>query len=72
MGMRFEKLRQMSPEELAREEAEIRDQIWKLRMQLATGQLDNPSKVREARRGLARVLTIRREMQAAEAGGAEL
>ncbi len=70
MTVRIEKLRGMSFEELSREENEIRDQIWKLRMQLSTGQLDNPRKVREARRDLARVLTLRRERQSAEVVGA--
>ena len=70
MTVRIEKLRGMSFEELSREENEIRDQIWKLRMQLSTGQLDNPRKVREARRDLARVLTLRRERRSAEVEGA--
>ena len=70
MTVRIEKLRGMSFEELSREENEIRDQIWKLRMQLSSGQLDNPRKVREARRDLARVLTLRRERQSAEVEGA--
>jgi large subunit ribosomal protein L29 len=61
----------MSPEELTREETEIRAQVWKLRLQLSTGQLDDPQKVREARRDLARVLTVRRERQMATAGGAK-
>ena len=70
MTVRIEKLRGMSFEELSREENESRDQIWKLRMQLSSGQLDNPRKVREARRDLARVLTLRRERQSAEVEGA--
>jgi len=71
MAVKLDKLRGMSPEELTREETEIRAQVWKLRLQLSTGQLDNPQKVREARRDLARVLTLRRERQMATAGGAK-
>jgi large subunit ribosomal protein L29 len=71
MAVKLDKLRGMSPEELSREETEIRAQVWKLRLQLSTGQLDNPQKVREARRDLARVLTVRRERQMATAGGAK-
>jgi len=71
MAVKLDKLRGMSPEELTREENEIRAQVWKLRLQLATGQLDNPQKVREARRDLARVLTVSRERQMATAGGAK-
>jgi large subunit ribosomal protein L29 len=71
MAVKLDKLRGMSPEELSREETEIRAQVWKLRLQLSTGQLDNPQKVREARRDLARVLTVSRERQMATAGGAK-
>jgi large subunit ribosomal protein L29 len=71
MAVKLDKLRGMSPEELIREENEVRAQVWKLRLQLATGQLDNPQKVREARRDLARVLTVRREREMAVAGGAK-
>lgn len=69
MAVKLEKLRGMSPEELTREETEVRAQVWKLRLQLSTGQLDDPQKVRAARRDLARVLTVRRERQLATAGG---
>jgi len=68
MSKKTDKLREMNLQELDREEKELRDQIWKQRLQLATGQLDNPQKVRESRRGLARVLTLKREMELAEAG----
>lgn len=71
MAVKLDKLRGMSPEELSREETEIRAQVWKLRLQLSTGQLDNPQKVREARRDLARVLTVSRERQMATSGGAK-
>jgi len=57
------KLRGMTPEELTKEENELREEIWKLRLQLTTGQLQDPQKVRRARRELARVLTIKRESE---------
>jgi large subunit ribosomal protein L29 len=69
MAVELEKLRGMSPEELVREEKEVRDQIWKLRLQAATGQTEAPRKAREARRDLARVLTVRRERERATTGG---
>jgi large subunit ribosomal protein L29 len=58
-----EKYRGMSPDELTKEERALRDQVWKLRQQMATGQLDRPHKVAEARRDLARLLTVRRELE---------
>jgi large subunit ribosomal protein L29 len=71
MALKLDKLRGMSPEELAREESELREQIWKLQMQLATGQLENPRKVRDSRRDLARVLTFLRQQRDTAAGGTE-
>jgi large subunit ribosomal protein L29 len=59
------KLRAMSAEEMAKEEEELRAEIWKLRLQLTTGQLQDPQKVRRARRDLARLLTVRREAELA-------
>jgi large subunit ribosomal protein L29 len=63
MALDTAKLREMSPEELNKEEQELREQIWKLRLQQSTGQLQDPCKVRGARQDLARVLTIKRERE---------
>lgn len=70
MGLEPGRLRNMSSVELEREEEQLREGIWKLRLQMTTGQLQDPSKVTRARRDLARVLTIKRERErAAETGG---
>jgi large subunit ribosomal protein L29 len=69
MAVQLDKLRNMTPEDLAQEEQQLREEIWKLRLQIATGQLQAPQKVRLARRGLARVLTVRRERQTAGSRG---
>jgi large subunit ribosomal protein L29 len=63
------KLRGLSPEDLAKEEQALREEIWKLRLQMATGQQQNPYRVRQVRRDLARVLTVRRERGPVAAGG---
>ena len=57
------KLRGMSPDELNKEEQELREEIWKLRLQITTGQLQDPQKVRRVRKDLARVLTVKREFE---------
>lgn len=57
------KLRNMSPEALEKEEHGLREEIWKLRIQLTTGQLQDPQKVRRTRQDLARVLTVKRELE---------
>ncbi len=64
------KLRGMTSEELIKEEQELREEIWKLRLQLTTGQLQDPQKVRRARQDLARVLTVEREREIKAAGQA--
>ena len=60
MAVDLKKLREMSAENLTKEEEGLREEIWKLRMQVAIGQLQDPHRVRLARRDLARVLTVRR------------
>ena len=62
------KLREMGPEELDKEAASLRAEVWKLRLQASTGQLTDPYKVRRVRKDLARVLTIAREQQLAKRG----
>jgi len=69
MALDTKKLRGLSEAELGQEENQLREAVWKLRLQLATGQLQDPQKVRSARKDLARVLTIRRE-RASKAGEA--
>ncbi|NCO69453.1 MAG: 50S ribosomal protein L29 [Acidobacteria bacterium] len=45
-------------EELTNSEHELREQLFKLRFQKATGQIDNPVKIRSVRRDIAKVQTI--------------
>ena len=66
MAVKLTKLRGMNPDELDREAHELRDEIWKMRLQRSTGQLQDTHKIRSARHDLARVLTIRREHTAAK------
>lgn len=55
------KIREMAETELQKRAGEIREELFKLRFQHATGQLENPVRMRTLRRELARVLTVRRE-----------
>ena len=61
------KIREMAGAELEKRVGEIREELFKLRFQHATGQLENPVRMRTLRRELARVLTVRREQTAAAA-----
>jgi large subunit ribosomal protein L29 len=59
--MKARDYRQKSIEELNSGEGELREQLFKLRYQKATGQIQNHSKIRMVRKDLARLLTIRAE-----------
>jgi large subunit ribosomal protein L29 len=63
MALDTAKIRNMAPADLAKEEEQLREQIWRLRLQITTGQLQDPQKVRRARKDLARVLSIKREQE---------
>jgi large subunit ribosomal protein L29 len=55
----------MSVEDLRGEERKLAEQLFRLRVQKALGQLDNPLKLRETRKSIARLKTVLREKQAA-------
>jgi large subunit ribosomal protein L29 len=55
-----ETLSQQSDADLAEKEKQLAEASWKLRLQKATGQLENPSRLRVLRRDMARVKTYRR------------
>jgi large subunit ribosomal protein L29 len=65
-----EKIRQMSGNELRDEEAKLVQQLFRLRIQKAKGQLDNPQRIKEIRRNVARIKTAlrAREMAGAHEG----
>ena len=54
-------LRDKTVDDLLRQESSLREQIFKLRFQKATGQIENPQRIWTVRKELARVLTVLRE-----------
>jgi large subunit ribosomal protein L29 len=62
--MKASELRDMTAEELQDKERELAQQLFALRLQTVTGQLENPAKVKSTRREMARVLTVLREKSA--------
>ena len=60
---RARKFRDMSADELERQEAEMSEQMFKLRFQLAMGQTESLKKIRELRKDRARLLTILHEKE---------
>ncbi len=69
--MKASELREQSLEELSRKLSDFEEQLFKLRFQRSTGQIEDPNKIREARRNIARVLTIINERTAAEGAGSD-
>ena len=65
--MKASEIRKMSEAELNEKLASLKKDLFFLRMQHATNQLDNPVKIAEVKRDIARVKTIIREQQIAAA-----
>lgn len=59
--MKAVELRQLKEDELESRVGSLRDALFKLKLTYATGQVENVSSVRIARRDLARALTVRAE-----------
>ena len=56
--MKATEIRTMSAEDLQKKLNELKDELFHLRFQLAINQLDNPHKITEVKRDIARVLTV--------------
>ena len=69
MALDLTKTRAMTLDELSKEERELREEIWKIRLQRSTGQLQDTGKIRRKRHDLARVLTVRRELSTSSVKG---
>ena len=61
--MKIDKVRNMSQAELASEELKLKKELFNLRFEHVTGQLENPLKMREVKRDIARVKTALREKE---------
>ena len=64
--MELKKIREMSEAELNSELVRMKKELFNLRFQHVTGQLENPIKMRETQRDIARVKTIIREKELAK------
>lgn len=61
--MRAEEVRDLTDAELDQKLSELKEELFNLRFQLATGQLDNPMRVKAVRKNIARVHTVKRERE---------
>ena len=62
--MKATELRAMTTEQLNAKLGELKEELFNLRFQLAVNQLDNPHKITDVKRDIARVMTVLREKNA--------
>jgi large subunit ribosomal protein L29 len=65
--MRPSEMREMTVEELRGTELDLRKELFNLRFQGATGEIQNPMRIRQVKREISRVLTVIGEMTRPEA-----
>lgn len=63
MLMKAKELRNLTTAEIEQKVKEYKEELFNLRFQLATGQLDNPARIRDVRKSIARAKTILRERE---------
>ncbi|MFO7635976.1 MAG: 50S ribosomal protein L29 [Clostridia bacterium] len=61
--MKANEIRKLTGQELAKELNELKSELFKLRFQIATNQLENPMRLKEVKKNIARVKTILRERE---------
>ena len=66
--MRPKEIRELGDPELHQKEKDLREETFRLRLRMAAGQTENKMAGRQARRALARVLTIKAERKASSEG----
>lgn len=59
--MKAKEIRQMSDSEMNNKIKELKSELFNLRFQLATGQLDNPTRIKGVKKDIARIMTISKE-----------
>ena len=64
--MKAKNIREMNRDELGVKVNELKEELFNLRFQMATGQLENPMRLREVRKDIARTKTVIREMDVNE------
>lgn len=67
--MKINKIREMSSPDLEKELGELKTELFKLKFSLATNGLDNPMKIKEVKRDIAKINTVLTERKIAEKKG---
>jgi large subunit ribosomal protein L29 len=61
--MKAKEIRDFNSTELDQKLAGLKEELFNLRFQIATGQLENPMRIREVKKSIARIKTIQRETE---------
>ncbi|MCL2030375.1 MAG: 50S ribosomal protein L29 [Oscillospiraceae bacterium] len=64
--MKIAELRELTSPELSRKYTDLKKDLFNLRMQHATNQLENPIRIRDTKRDIARVMTLIRQKEISE------
>ena len=64
--MNIKEIRDMSNEELNKEVVSLKEELFNIRFQQATGQLENPARMREVKKTIARIKTVITERELSE------
>jgi large subunit ribosomal protein L29 len=61
--MKSKEIRDLNASEMDQKVAGLKEELFNLRFQIATGQLENPMRIREVKKAIARIKTIQRESE---------
>ena len=61
--MKVNDIRNMSAADMEQQVSSLKEELFNLRFQLATGQLENPMRIREVKKTIARIKTVIRERE---------
>ncbi|ALF49849.1 TPA: 50S ribosomal protein L29 [Enterococcus faecium] len=59
--MKVKEIRELTTTEMLDQEKQLKEELFNLRFQLATGQLENTARIKEVRKSIARIKTVLRE-----------
>ena len=65
--MKIKEIREMSAEQLAEKLMELKKDLFNLRLQHATNQLENPGKIADVKKDIAKIKTVQRERELKQA-----
>lgn len=61
--MKVNEIRELNSEEQKEKLASLKEELFNLRFQHATGQLENPMRIKEVKKSIARIKTVQREKE---------